>query len=231
MGLAGESVCACLTMMMMSFRTRASVRLGRVAARSVHIEARIASLGYTLPDLPQPAGSYKLGVKQDGWVFLAGHLPFKEDMKSVHVGRVGEEFTAEEGAKLAEIVGLELVASLKRVVGDLDKVKRITKVNGFIACPQTFTALPTVLNGASNLLGEIFEDRGVHARSALGVTSLPCAQRHTHRTLIAVVYCTRELSRSLLDDSMHSIACVRVCACVHSLGVPVEIDLIAQVED
>ena len=156
--------------------------------RSVHTEARLASLGYTLPELPQPAGAYTLGVPQDGWVYLAGHLPFKEDMKTLHVGTVGIDYTAEEAEMLAKITGLELIASLKRAVGDLDKVKRIVKVNGYIACSQDFTALPAVLNGCSNLLGEVFEDRGVHARAAVGVVSLP-------------------------------------------LGVPVEIDLIAQYED
>ena len=156
--------------------------------RSVHTEARLASLGYTLPELPQPAGAYTLGVPQDGWVYLAGHLPFKEDMKTLHVGTVGIDYTAEEAEMLAKITGLELIASLKRAVGDLDKVKRIVKVNGYIACSQDFTALPAVLNGCSNLLGEVFEDRGVHARAAVGVVSLP-------------------------------------------LGVPVEIDLIAQYKD
>ena len=173
-------------------------------SRAVHTEKRIASLGYSLPELPQPAGAYKLAVRQGNWVYTAGHLPFKEDMKTVHVGRVGVEFTAEQGSDLAKITGLELIASLKGVVGDLDKVKRIVKVNGYIACPDTFTALPAVvsadalepaarrtilpahrvpralsppqLNGCSNLLGEVFEDRGVHARAAVGVTSLPCAR-------------------------------------------------------
>lgn len=118
----------------------------------------------------------------------AGHLPFKDDMKSLHVGRVGVDFTAEEASELAKITGLELIASLKTAIGDLDKVKRIVKVNGFIACPHDFTALPAVLNGCSNLLGEVFEERGVHARSAVGVTSLP-------------------------------------------LGVPLEIDMVVQVDD
>merc|ERR1719198_335218 len=160
----------------------------RASRRTIHTEQRIAALGYTLPELPQPAGAYKLAVKQGGWVYTAGHLPFKEDLKSVHVGRVGIEFTAEQGSDLAKICGLELIASLKGAVGDLDKVKRIVKVNGLIACPDTFTALPAVLNGCSNLLGEVFEERGVHARTAAGVSSLP-------------------------------------------LGVPVEIDLIAEVEE
>lgn len=109
-------------------------------------------------------------------------------MKSLHVGRVGVDFTAEEASELAKITGLELIASLKTAIGDLDKVKRVVKVNGFIACPHDFTALPAVLNGCSNLLGEVFEERGVHARSAVGVTSLP-------------------------------------------LGVPLEIDMVVQVDD
>jgi enamine deaminase RidA (YjgF/YER057c/UK114 family) len=68
---------------------------------------------------------------------------------------------------------LELISTLKRTVGDLDRVKRIVKVNGFIQCTTDFTQLPAVLNGCSNLLGEVFEERGVHARSAVGVSSLP----------------------------------------------------------
>ena len=92
----------------------------------------------------------------------------------MHVGRVGKDFTAEQAEKLAKIVGLELIASLQKAVGgDLDKVERIVKVNGFIACEPTFTALPAVLNGCSNLLAEVFEERGVHARAAVGVVSLP----------------------------------------------------------
>ena len=74
----------------------------RRAARPVHTEARIAELGYVLPQLPQPAGAYSLGIHAGGWVYLAGHLPFQEDMKSVHVGRIGAEFTPEEGTELAQ---------------------------------------------------------------------------------------------------------------------------------
>ena len=110
-------------------------------------------------------------------------------MKNVHVGRVGAEFTIDEAALLAKLTGLELIASLKLAVGDLDRVKKITKVNGYIAvADHSVTALPAVLNGCSNLIGEVFEERGVHARSAVGVTSLP-------------------------------------------LGVPVEIDMVVQVEE
>ena len=98
-------------------------------------------------------------------------------MKAVHVGRVGVDFTADEAAVLAKITGLELVASLKRAVGDLGRVKRIHKENGYIACPDSFTQLPTVLNGCSNLLGEIFEDRGV---VRVEKTEAPSRCWHTH---------------------------------------------------
>uniref|UniRef100_A0A7S2I2C5 Endoribonuclease L-PSP/chorismate mutase-like domain-containing protein n=1 Tax=Haptolina brevifila TaxID=156173 RepID=A0A7S2I2C5_9EUKA len=141
--------------------------------RLVHTESRIAALGYKLPELPQPVGAYTLGASAGGWVYLAGHLPFKEDLKSLHIGRVGVDYTEEEANALAKITGLELISSLKRAVGDLDRVKRIVKVNGYIACPPEFVALPAVLNGCSNLLGEVFEERGVHARAAVGVASLP----------------------------------------------------------
>jgi enamine deaminase RidA (YjgF/YER057c/UK114 family) len=191
-----------------------------LSARFVHTEARIAKLGYTLPELPQPAGAYKLAVvsNEDGWVYLAGHLPFKEDMKSVHVGRVGAEFTVDEAAELAKIVGLELIASLKLAIGDLDKVKKIVKVNGYIAvADSSVTALPKVLNGCSNLLGEIFEERGVHARVAVGVTTLPLGGE-------CPVLCQPHPSSVLPHDSrsVRSMRCTR--------AVPVEIDMIAQVE-
>ncbi|KAL3920988.1 MAG: hypothetical protein SGPRY_005058 [Prymnesium sp.] len=163
-------------------------RLSPALARGVKTEARLEQLGYSLPQLPQPVGAYKLAVKRGNWVYLAGHLPFKDDMKSLHVGRVGVEYTAEEAEALAKLTGLELISSLKQCVGDLDRVKSIVKVNGYIACTPEFTALPAVLNGCSNLMGEVFEERGVHARAAVGVVTLP-------------------------------------------LGVPVEIDLIAEVED
>ena len=160
-----------------------------------------------------------LAVKQGGWVYTAGHLPFKEDMKNLHIGRVGVEYTAEQGADLAKITGLELIASLKNAVGDLDKVKRIVKVNGYIACPDSFTALPAVLNGCSNLLGEVFEDKGVHARAAVGVTSLPCAPDGYARTP------TRPNAYSVYRIAISIVSRAR------RLGVPIEIDLIAEVED
>lgn len=91
-------------------------RAVRVAARrSVHTEARIAKLGYSLPTLPQPAGAYTLAVKQGNWVYTAGHLPFKENMKDLHVGRVGVDYTAEQASDLAKITALEYAAHTAHV--------------------------------------------------------------------------------------------------------------------
>ena len=152
---------------------RASKRAGGIAARFVHTEAQIAQLGLTLPNLPQPAGAYTLAVKQGSFVTTAGHLPFEADMKTPIKGIVGKTLTTDQGAEMARLTALELVSSLKVAVGDLDRVRRIVKLNGYIACDENFTEHPEVLNGASNLLGEIFGERGVHARAAVGVTSLP----------------------------------------------------------
>ena len=218
---------------------RLSLGAARGAARAVHTEARIASLGYKLPELPQPAGSYTLGVhagykfvNQGGWVYLAGHLPFKENMKDLHVGRIGAEYTVEEGSELAKTTGLELIASLKKAVGDLDKVKRIVKVNGFIAvADSTVTALPAVLNGCSDLLAEIFEERGVHARAAVGVVSLPLGGLFeiiaaAHRCVLPVplplpVHCS-----SASDVSLCFVECYVGCC-----AVPVEIDMVVEVDE
>ena len=100
-------------------------------------------------------------------------MPFKEGMKELHVGKVGVGFSTEEAAEIAKFVGLELIATLKQAVGELDKVRRIVKVVGFVNCTDDYTQQPEVVNGCSNLLGEVFGERGVPARSAVGTNSLP----------------------------------------------------------
>ena len=100
---------------------------------------------------------------------MAGHVPFKPDMSAlVKPGKVGVDYTVEEANALARFIGLELVSTIKGNVGDLDKVRRIVKVVGFVNCPDDFGDQPEVLNGCSDLMEEIFgRERGVHARSAL----------------------------------------------------------------
>ena len=136
-------------------------------------EARLKELGLTLPIMPQALASYVPWVRSGNLLFLAGHVPFKEGMKELHVGKVGLAFSTEEAAEIAKFVGLELIATLKTAVGELDKVRRIVKVVGFVNCPAEFTQQPEVLNGCSELLGAVFGERGIHARSAVGTNSLP----------------------------------------------------------
>jgi len=106
---------------------------------------------------------------------MQGHIYFTNplDVTTIKVGKVGIDYTTEEAALFAEKIGLQLLATLKHEVGDLDRIKRIVKVVGFINCPDDFTQQPEVLNGCSNLFGAVLGERGVHARSAVGTNSLP----------------------------------------------------------
>jgi len=162
-------------MMFSSLAGRARPALGRLAmpTRCVHTEKIIEELGYKLPEMPKALGVYVPAVRSGSHIFTAGHIPFTEDMSSIRTGKVSVDYTTEEAAKLAEWIALELIATLKHEVGDLDKVKKIVKVVGFVNCPPEFEQQPEVLNGCSNLIGAVFGDRGIHARSAVGTNSLP----------------------------------------------------------
>ena len=143
--------------------------------RQVHTERRLEELGITLPSMPRPLASYTTCVISGNHIFTAGHIPFTPDMQSlVKPGKVGKDYTTEEGNAMARFIGLELISTIKFAVGDLDRVKRIVKVVGFVNCPDDFGEQPEVLNGCSNLMAEVFgEERGTHARSAVGTNSLP----------------------------------------------------------
>ena len=143
--------------------------------RSVHTEAKIAELGLTLPPMPKALGVYVPAVRSGNHIFTAGHIYFTDptDATTLKKGKVGVDYTTAEAADIAKGIALELIATLKNEVGDLDKIKRIVKVVGFVNAPDTFEEQPEVLNGCSKLLGAVFGERGVHARSAVGTNSLP----------------------------------------------------------
>lgn len=136
------------------------------------IEARLAELGLTLPAVAAPVAAYVPAVTSGGYVYTSGQLPFV-DGKLTATGKVGAEVSAEDAKKLAAISILNAIAAAKSVIGDLDRVTRIVKVVGFVASDPSFTGQPGVINGASELLGEIFGEAGIHARSAVGVAVLP----------------------------------------------------------
>ncbi len=135
------------------------------------IEQRLAELGLELPAVVPPLAAYVPAVEVDGWVYTAGQLPLR-DGQPMATGHVGAQVSAEVGAQCARQCALNALAAIASVA-DLDRVTRIVKVTGFVASAPGFTGQPTVLNGASELLGEVFGDAGRHSRSAVGVAELP----------------------------------------------------------
>jgi len=119
------------------------------------------------------AGNYVQVVRSGNQLFLAGHLPQPAGGGALVTGKVGKDLTVEQGYEAAKLVALNLIATLKRELGDLDKVERIVKLVGFVNCTDGFAQQPQVVNGASDLLAEVFGEKGKHARSAVGTNALP----------------------------------------------------------
>lgn len=132
---------------------------------------RLTELGITLPPVAAPVAAYVPAVRTGSYVYTSGQLPMVEG-KLAATGKVGGETTPEEAHDLARICALNAVAAVDALVG-IDTVARVVKVVGFVASATGFTGQPAVVNGASELLGEIFGDAGKHARSAVGVAELP----------------------------------------------------------
>jgi enamine deaminase RidA (YjgF/YER057c/UK114 family) len=132
---------------------------------------RLAQLGVVLPQVVAPLASYVPAVRTGNLVYTAGQLPL-ENGKLAHTGKVGAEVGPEEAKALARICVLNALAAVDALVG-IDAVSRVVKVVGFVASAPGFNGQPNVINGASDLLGEVFGDKGAHARSAVGVSELP----------------------------------------------------------
>ena len=137
------------------------------------IEARLKELGIELPKASKPAGSYVPFVVTGNQVFISGQGPVGPKGLE-YVGKVGAEHSVEAAVKSARLTALNVIAQLKEACGgDLDRVTRVVKLTGFVNCTADFDQQPAVINGASDLLVEIFGEKGRHARSAVGMTSLP----------------------------------------------------------
>ena len=136
------------------------------------IKEKISSLGLVLPNAAAPVAAYVPAVKSGNLVFTAGQLPVV-DGKLLKEGKVGRDVTAEEAKELAQICALNALAAIS-LVADLDQIERVVRVGGFVNCAPGFTAIPGVINGASEFLIKIFGDvNGKHARTAVGVAELP----------------------------------------------------------
>ena len=139
------------------------------------IEDRLKELGITLPKVSTPAANYVPFVQEGNLVFISGQVPFAPDGsgKMEFVGRLGQDFTTEQGQQAARLCALHCLAQLRQAAGSLDRVKRIVRVGGFVNCTPDFTEQPQVINGASDVIVEIFGDKGRHARAAIGNNVLP----------------------------------------------------------
>lgn len=136
------------------------------------IEQRIEEAGYTLPAVGKPLAAYVPTMRDGDNVYTSGQLPLV-DGQLAGTGKVGDTVGVEDAAGLARTCVLNALAAIKAEIGDLDKISQITKVVGFVSSAADFAEQHIVVNGASEFLGEIFQDKGTHARSAVGVAMLP----------------------------------------------------------
>jgi enamine deaminase RidA (YjgF/YER057c/UK114 family) len=135
------------------------------------IDAKLAELGITLPEPAAPVAAYVPVVVAGGLAHVSGQLPFIDG--ALVKGRLGEEVGLDDGYAAARACGLMILAQVKAALGSLDRVERVVKLGGFVSSTRAFTDQPKVVNGASELMAQVFGDAGKHARSAVGVPVLP----------------------------------------------------------
>ena len=139
------------------------------------VEQKLAEMGLSLPPTPTPVANYVPAVQVGNLLFVSGHGPgvLKNGKIEYIRGKLGRDLAVEQGYDAAKQVMLNILQSIKGVIGDLDKVRRIVKVLGFVNCTEDFPDQPKVINGASDLLVALYGERGRHARSAVGMQQLP----------------------------------------------------------
>lgn len=137
------------------------------------IENKLRQMGLTLPESPPPVANYVPAVRTGNLLFLSGVGPAARPDGTVPNGKLGKDLTVDEGYEAARLVGVNLLARLKDALGDLDRVRRVVKLLSMVNATPDFTQPPAVANGCSDLLVELYGDRGRHARSAVGMNALP----------------------------------------------------------
>jgi len=137
----------------------------------MRIEDKLSQMGLTLPEPGPPAGNYVGAVRVGNLLFVSGHGPRSQGQYIT--GKVGCDLNTEQAYEAAKVVMLNCLASVKRELGDLDRVRRVVKLLGMVNCTEDFTEHPKVINGGSDLLVALYGDQGQHARSAVGMQQLP----------------------------------------------------------
>lgn len=153
----------------------ASAAEGQTTQDSFDPEARLEQLGIELPAAPEPVANYVNGVRTGNLIFLAGKGPKRADGTEI-TGKLGAGVSIEQGYEAARLTAINQLAVLKEMLGDLSKVQRVVKVLGMVNSDPEFVQQPAVINGFSDLIVEVFGERGRHARAAVGMTSLPRGQ-------------------------------------------------------
>lgn len=137
----------------------------------MHPEERLRDLGFELPSPPPPLAHYLPAVRTGSLLFLAGHAPLRGG-QIAFVGKVGREWTLEQGYEAARLTALNMLATLKSELGDLGRVRRMVKLFGMVNCTEDFTRMPEVIDGASDLFVQLWGEAGRHTRSAVGMQQL-----------------------------------------------------------
>jgi enamine deaminase RidA (YjgF/YER057c/UK114 family) len=137
------------------------------------VEEKLAEMGLALPPVATPVANYVGAVQTGNLVFVSGHGPVDASGRTTFRGKLGSDLTVEEGYQAARLVMLNCLATLKATIGDLDRVTRVVKLLGMVNSAPDFTEPPKVINGASDLLVALYGERGRHARSAVGMVTLP----------------------------------------------------------
>ncbi len=135
-------------------------------------EQKLKDLGLTLPEVPKPVAAYVPGTRSGNIIYTSGQIPFDKG-ELVYKGRLGKDLVLEDGYEAAKLCFLNCLGIIKSMVGSLDKVKKVIKINGFVNSSPEFTNQPQVINGASDLCLEVFGEKGKHARAAVGTSGLP----------------------------------------------------------
>lgn len=141
-------------------------------AQKTDYDKKLKELGIELYPSPKPIANYVKAVRVGNLLFLSGHGPTKADGTNI-TGKVGTDLTIEQGYEAARVTACGLLSTMKAELGDLNKVKRIVKVNGWVNCPGDFGQQPQVINGCSDLMVALFGEKGKHARAAMGMAALP----------------------------------------------------------
>ncbi|MCZ6747738.1 MAG: RidA family protein [SAR324 cluster bacterium] len=137
------------------------------------VEDRLKELGIELPPAPPPAANYVPYMQEGSLVFVAGQVPRAADGSLPYRGKVGRELSEDEGYQAARLCALNCLAQVKAALGSLDRVKQVVRIGGFVNSTEEFVNHPEVINGASDVVVEVFGERGRHARAAIGCSALP----------------------------------------------------------